>query len=308
MSVWNTLANAVADKYGVDVSAKDRLGKINEDRLNDRDIEAKEFKSGVDAVQFGGKGVGGNAVAKFGEQLEGTNKILASDTDADENGIADAQEAAEAFAAILNTLKDAGLTEEALIQDDLGWNTVAEAFGATFSRDLVNPDNSNFDRDGDGVPHRDFTNTFQNSQVVDEDVRVNLVSSGIGGGGGANAVFETQEDADAFIFAAEEAVSAELLGVKDSGESGTWNQVAAENDALSSRDTFTFNRPDIELGDDPEIEFRQVTLQEFGWTVQVGGDGVGGNATAKFNSEEEALEFEAFVDQLIDLGLTDALF
>ncbi|MEM7731470.1 MAG: hypothetical protein AAF280_01660 [Pseudomonadota bacterium] len=160
------------------------------DRQTSRDVETNAFKCGVDTVQFGGKGVGGNAVAKVGAKIEGKNIVAASDTDANGNGIADAEDAA-----------------------------------------------------------------------------------------------------DAFIFAAREARSTELLGVKGSGESGTWNQVAADNNAIASRDMFTFNPEGVELGQDPEIEFNQVIIEEFGWSVLVGGHGVGGKAVAKFNSKEEAPAF-----------------
>lgn len=288
MSAWITIANAVAEKYGVEdeLFVRDRIGSINEDRMNDRDVAVKTFKSGQEAVQFGGKGVGGNAVARFGVD------------DGSEGDMS--KEAAVEFAGIIDLLKDVGLSEEVLVGDDLNFKTLAEGFGATFSKEIINPANSNFDQD------RDFTKTFENSQVVDIDYQVQLNSSGIGGGG-TRTIFETEEQRDAFLAAIEEGDSAEILGVKGGDGSGTYNALAEDNGAYFSRDTFTF-KTGVEIGDDPDVTFREKEIEEFGWTVQVGGSGVGGNASAKFNTEAEALAFEALVDQFIDLGLTDELF
>ncbi|MEM6695100.1 MAG: hypothetical protein AAF626_10600 [Pseudomonadota bacterium] len=303
MSAWIKLATAVAEKNGVadDLFVRDRMSNkdkdgdgtidaINDDRLDNRAIEEKQFKNGDMAVKFGGKGVAGNAVAKFGKG------------DDDDSTMNSAETAADEFAALINTIKQSGAANVILGNDKLDWNSLATAFGATSSKELVNPDNSNFDQD------RDLIVVKQNSMVVDEDFRVNLKGAGIGGGGGAFALFEEEDEADAFIFAAQEAVSTELLGVKDSGQSGTWNQVAADNNAISSRDTFTFNKDGIELGDDPEIEFTTKTIEEFGFTVSIGGLGIGGNANAKFDTEAGALAFEAIIETLLDLGLEDHVF
>lgn len=168
MSAWTMIAEAIAAKYGVedDLFVRDRIGKINEDRMNDREVSAKEFKNGSDGVQFGGKGVGGNAVARFGD---GENS----------------DEAAAEFAAIINSIKQLGLAEEVLVQDELNFADLAVAAGSGFARDRV----GSIDDDAEV----DF-NT--NGPRSDGTFGVGIGGTGIGGN--AIATFETNEQALAF--------------------------------------------------------------------------------------------------------------
>lgn len=170
-SGWITIANAVAETYGVDVHAKDRIGSIDEDKLNDREIVAKEFNNGQEAVQFGGQGVGGNAVAKFGTD-DGASR-----------------DAAEAFASILNGLKTTGLLEEVLSADEFNFAALAEGAGAVFERETISSI-------ADGVDF-DFL-VKPTSEDGNNPGQFLIQAGGQGVGGNAAVRFESEEQAQAF--------------------------------------------------------------------------------------------------------------
>ena len=168
MSAWIQIAEAVAAANGIsdDLFVRDRIGRINEDNLSGRDVAARELKNGEDGVTFGGQGIGGNAVARFGDS---------------ENSL----EAAEEFAAIINSLKSLGLTEEVLVNDDLSFTALAEGAGAVFERDLIGSIAEGVDLPFN-VTERESDGLF-------------AVGAGGGGvGGNATARFESSDQAQAF--------------------------------------------------------------------------------------------------------------
>lgn len=174
MSAWIKIAEAVAVKNGVadELFVRDRIGKINEDNLNSRDVTAKTFNNGQEAVKFGGQGIGGNAVARFGVE------------DGSEGDMS--KEAAEEFAAIINSLKTLGLTEEVLLNDDLSLKGIAEAMGATFVREDVNSIADDVD-----LP-------FNVKQFSSGEWAIQFSGRGVGGNGVVRFAEEDQASAEAF--------------------------------------------------------------------------------------------------------------